>query len=290
MDAKPPIRFVTGSEATGGRGVSADTGASQALDDVLIGLLPVGAAAPIDDVPVDLTAFMPLVRSIAYRIHASIPLYAAVELSDLLQSGHLGLVHAGKAYQKSRRVPFPVYARFRIRGEILDALRRLDFASRGMRRADKLLRAIQDASNAESEQPPVLAAGSDTLHGTPIEHRGHLNPARFIRLPAVAITSLDEQRTEAANWRTSSPGPDKIHSASEARTHLDEAVRTLPPRSQELIRFYYQGGLTMREIGEHFHIKESRVSQLHRRALNSMARHLRAAGIGSAAEVCELEG
>jgi RNA polymerase sigma factor for flagellar operon FliA len=242
-----------------------------------------------DDDPVDLTAFMPLVRSIAYRIYASIPPYAAVELSDLLQSGHLGLVHAGKAYQKSRRVPFPVYARFRIRGEILDALRRLDFASRGMRRTDKLLRSIHDASQAESERSP-LTAEKETRPLTPSEQRGHLNPARFIRLPPVAITSLDDQRPEAANWRTSLPGPDKIHSACEARTHLDEAVRTLPPRSQELIRFYYQGGLTMREIGERFHIKESRVSQLHRRALNSMARHLRAAGIGSAGAVWELEG
>jgi RNA polymerase sigma factor for flagellar operon FliA len=274
MDATPQIRFSALSKPTGGCCVSTDEQTSHDLDDV----------------PIDLTAFMPLVRSIAYRIYASIPPYAAVELSDLLQSGHLGLVHAGRAYQKSRRVPFPVYARFRIRGEILDALRRLDFASRGMRRTDKLLRIIHDASTAESEQSPLHASAEVPPPVALGDHRGHLNPARFIRLPPVAITSLDEQRPEAANWRTSSPGPDKIHSATEARTHLDEAVRTLPPRSQELIRFYYQGGLTMREIGEHFHIKESRVSQLHRRALNSMARHLRAAGIASAGEVWELEG
>jgi RNA polymerase sigma factor for flagellar operon FliA len=274
MDATPLNRSGADSEPNEGCGASADEQNSQALDDA----------------PIDLTAFMPLVRSIAYRIYASIPPYAAVELSDLLQSGHLGLVHAGKAYQKSRRVPFPVYARFRIRGEILDALRRLDFASRGMRRTDKLLRNLHDASRAELEQAPLHAAEDESPAAAPVEHRGHLNPTSFIRLPPVAITSLDEQRPEAANWRTTLPGPDKIHSATEARSHLDEAVRTLPPRSQELIRFYYQGGLTMREIGEHFHIKESRVSQLHRCALNSMARHLRAAGIGSAGEVWELEG
>jgi RNA polymerase sigma factor for flagellar operon FliA len=274
MEAKPSIRLTDGS----GPNVVCCLSVGEQTQEVL------------DDAPIDLTAFMPLVRSIAYRIFASIPPYAAVELSDLLQSGHLGLVHAGKAYQKSRRVPFAVYARFRIRGEILDALRRLDFASRGMRRTDKLLRTIHDASKAESEQAPLHSTEEESSQINPVENRGHLNPARFIRLPPVAITSLDEQRPEAANWRTTSPGPDKIHSATEARTHLDEAVRTLPPRSQELIRFYYQGGLTMREIGEHFHIKESRVSQLHRRALNSMARHLRAAGIGSAGEVWELEG
>ena len=282
MDATTPIRFPTGPESTAVRVAAGRHNAPVAALQ--------GTEQMMEDTPIDLTAFMPLVRSIAYRIFTSIPPYAAVELSDLMQSGLLGLVHAGKAYQKSRRVPFPVYARFRIRGEILDALRRLDFASRGMRRTEKLLRSLHEASTAESEQSPLHSTGEARLEPAPVNQRGHLSPARFIRLPPVAITSLDEQRPEAANWRTSSPGPDKIHSAIEARIHLDEAVRSLPPRSQQLIRFYYQGGLTMREIGEHFHIKESRVSQLHRRALNSMARHLRAAVIGSAGEVWELEG
>jgi len=245
----------------------------------------------VDDDPIDLMAFMPLVKSIAYRIFTSIPPYAAVELNDLLQSGHLGLVHAGRAYQKSRRVPFPVYARFRIRGEILDALRRLDFASRGMRRTEKLLRSLQEASATESELSPLHCTAEEPAQ-QPIQSggKGHLNPARFIRLPPIAITSLDEQRPETANWRTTSPGPDKIHSAVETRSHLDEAIRCLPQRSQQLIRLYYQGGLTMREIGERFGIKESRVSQLHRRALNCMARQLRGAGIMSAGEVWEMEG
>ena len=240
--------------------------------------------------PIDLMAFMPLVRSIAYRIYSSIPPYASVELNDLIQSGHLGLVHAEKTYQKGRRVPFAVYARFRIRGEILDALRRLDFASRGMRRTEKLLRSLQEASTTAAEQAPLHSVPEEPAPAPPGEQRGHLKPGRFIRLPPVAITSLDEQGSETANWRTTDPGPDKLHSAVETRSHLDEAVSLLPPRSQELIRFYYQGGLTMREIGEHFNIKESRVSQLHRRALNTMGHYLRAAGIGSAGEVCEMEG
>jgi len=145
-----------------------------------------------------------------------------------------------------------------------------------VRRTEKLLRSLSDAPS------PILTSATD--------RRGHLHPDRFIRLPFIAITSLDEQRPENANWRTTLPGPARLQSALEARGLLDEAVRTLPPRSQELIRSYYQGGLTMREIGEHFHIKESRVSQLHKRALGCMARYLRAAGIGSVNAVWELEG
>jgi RNA polymerase sigma factor for flagellar operon FliA len=288
MDVTSPVRTTAVSLATGPNLVSVEgleREAPQTKSQPETDPFALPNPNPSDDEPIDLMAFMPLVRSIAYRIYASIPPYASVELNDLMQSGHLGLVHAGKAYQKSRRVPFPVYARFRIRGEILDALRRLDFASRGMRRTEKMLRSLQDAAPTEAERLLV-----DAVPDSPKTHRGHLNPGRFIRLPPVAITSLDQQRPEAANWRTTAPGPDKIHSATEARSHLEEALLALPPRSQELIRFYYQGGLTMRQIGEHFHINESRVSQLHRRALNTMARHLRAAGIASAREVSELEG
>jgi RNA polymerase sigma factor for flagellar operon FliA len=242
-----------------------------------------------EDEPIDLTAFMPLVRSIAFRIYSSIPPYASVELNDLMQSGHLGLVHAGKSYQKNRGVPFPVYARFRIRGEILDALRRLDYASRGMRRLEKRLRALQDATPTQDAAPAEEVAPGAQRNFKANDPSTDPGRVRFLRLPPIAILSLDDQRPDTMDWRAPSPGPDAIHSALETRNVLDRALRGLPPRSQELIRLYYQGGLTMREIGDRFSIKESRVSQIHRQALNSMARHLRAAGIASAAEVWEVE-
>src|SRR5450432_1631918 len=104
--------------------------------------------------PLDLTAYMPLVRSIARRVYANIPSYAAIELNDLMQAGHLGLVHASRTYRAGKQVPFAVYARFRIRGEILDSLRQIDMASRSLRRWEKRIHsAKQELAGVLNREP-----------------------------------------------------------------------------------------------------------------------------------------
>src|SRR4026208_941656 len=80
---------------------------------------------------------MPLVESIARRIHGALPPHALVELHDLAQSGLLGLVNASRCYDPATDVPFSSYARYRIQGEILDSLRRHDHAPRKLRRWQK---------------------------------------------------------------------------------------------------------------------------------------------------------
>lgn len=227
---------------------------------------------------VDLLAFLPLVKSIAVRIHARIPSYAAVDLNDLMQAGLLGLVHAGKGYCKSRRVPFPVYARFRIRGEMIDFLRQSDFASRGLRRLDKRVKAIRAELTASMLREPSEAEVAASLAADPAARE---KSTQYLRLPPITMTSLEQDEADAAFCQTREPSPDSCHSTEEARHILEQAIERLPPRCRELIRLYYQCELTMREIGEQFQVNESRVSQLHRRALDRLARSLRAVGIQS---------
>jgi RNA polymerase sigma factor for flagellar operon FliA len=242
-------------------------------------------AASCPEIPIDLLEFLPLVRSIASRIYASLPPYAAVELNDLMQSGHLGLVNAGRAYQSGRQVPFAVYARFRIRGEILDSLRHLDTATRRMRRLDKRIKSAKSDLRGALNRDPTDLEVTEKLHAQSDQPEIRNLDITLLRLPAIQITSLDDRDAGSDSWKAADPGPDSLRSESEARQLLGSAIQRLPYRSRELIRLYYQGGLTMREIGVKFNVNESRISQIHRRALERMALYLRNAGVQSAREI-----
>lgn len=237
------------------------------------------------DVPgLNLLDYIPLVRSIASKIYATLPPYAGLELNDLVQAGHLGLVNAGRTYQSSRRVPFAVYARFRIRGEILDSLRHFDTASRRMRRLDKRVKAARTKLTATLQRDPT-----DTELTEMMRLAGHPELAttdmQFLRFLSVTISSLDERDASTEDWRSASPGPETLRAEHEAQQLLYEAIDSLPARSRELIYLYYQNELSMREIGERFHVNESRVSQIHRRALEHLARYLRGIGVASSSQI-----
>jgi RNA polymerase sigma factor for flagellar operon FliA len=246
---------------------------------------PSSAGAEVACEEIDILEFVPLVRSIALRIHSTIPPYAAVELNDLVQSGHLGLINAARTYQSSRRVPFAVYARFRIRGEILDSLRQVDTASRRMRKLDKRVKAAKIELCANLNREPTDLELRDKLKAEPGGFEATKLDLTLLQLPAIAITSLDDREAGSDSWRTSDPGPESLRSDTEARQLLNSAIERLPARSRELIHLYYRAGLTMREIGTRLKVNESRVSQIHRRSLERMARYLGAVGISSGREI-----
>src|SRR5438270_6810217 len=98
--------------------------------------LPASQLLPCDDGSDTLELIhgnIPLVKSIAKRVYGSLPGQAGVELNDLIQAGYVGLVNASRSYRSATQVPFSTYARYRIRGEIIDSLRKLDGASRNLR-------------------------------------------------------------------------------------------------------------------------------------------------------------
>jgi RNA polymerase sigma factor for flagellar operon FliA len=228
----------------------------------------------------NLLEFLPLVRSIASRIYATIPPYASVDLSDLVQSGHLGLLNAARAYRSGTQVPFGVYARFRIRGEILDSLRQIDVASRSLRRFERRIRNARHELVAQMNREPTEAELSTLLKIDSETLAGKRKTLKAICMP-VNLVEIENQEDQIANWRAPEPSPETLRAENEARDLLDEAMRTLPERSREIIHLYYRGGWTMREIGERFQVNESRVSQIHRSALERIARHLKSQGVDS---------
>lgn len=223
---------------------------------------------------------LPLVRLIAWQIYGSLPLHAAVEMGDVVQAGHVGLVDASRTYHAGLDVPFASYARHRIRGEILDSLRRLDSASRGMRRWQRRLDTeTRSLTHALSREPSEEEVSSKL--GVDIEQfrkrRLSLWYTTSCSVPAARPGEPEEGgRTMPA---AAEGGPDLLHQKQQLRQFLSRAVAVLPPRSRKVVLLYYLRSLTMKQIGAVLKVNESRVSQIHKHALQTMARGLKAAGV-----------
>ncbi|HYO83006.1 MAG TPA: FliA/WhiG family RNA polymerase sigma factor [Bryobacteraceae bacterium] len=223
-----------------------------------------------------------LVRSIALRVRETLPVH--VELDDLIHSGILGLMDAAARFDADKQVSFAGYAKFRIRGAVLDSLRELDWASRDLRRRSRELDTAVHELVGELGRNPTEDELSARL-GLPVTATRNL----LHELHSAATVSADSRTSGSADLPmpdyASSPElmPDRIFRHQESRGALQWAMQALPPRYREVLVQYYENDLTMKEIGAQLGINESRVSQIHKAALEKMSSALSAAGIRSSA-------
>jgi RNA polymerase sigma factor for flagellar operon FliA len=223
---------------------------------------------------------LPLVKAIAVRVHENLPVH--VDLDDLIHAGILGLFDAVDKFRPEKQVAFSSYAKHRIKGAILDSLRQLDWASRDLRRRHKQ---VEEAARE-------LAS---TLHRNPTESemagRMGVDVERWRQMMAemqcVGLISISSRRPEQdglpAPDYPAKPDthPDSICAHGQLHDLLWQAMKTLPERYRKVVVLYYTKDMTMREIGGILGINESRVSQIHKSALEKMANALQAAGIES---------
>jgi RNA polymerase sigma factor for flagellar operon FliA len=223
---------------------------------------------------------LPLVRSIAVRVYENLPVH--VDLDDLVHAGIMGLIDAASKYNAEKQVSFQGYAKHRIKGAILDSLRDMDWASRDLRKRHKQLEAITRELAAVMERNPTEAEIAEKM-GMDIDRWRQV----AIELRMVGLMSASSRAPESENQTvpefpaTDDLNPDVLTGQRELRAILSTAMKPLPERYQTVIGLYYLGGKTMREIGERLGINESRVSQIHRAALDRMQVSLQTAGISS---------
>jgi RNA polymerase sigma factor for flagellar operon FliA len=245
---------------------------------------------PQSDVPTDensgtqgmVLKYLPLVRMIAWQIYGSLPLHAAVEMGDVVQAGHVGLVDASRSYHPGADVPFASYARHRIRGEILDSLRKLDAASRGLRRWQRKLDSeTRNLTLALSREPSEEEVS--TQLGMNVEHLRKRRLSLWYTSSCIQHSSRPGEPGDGALIPIAAleGNPDRLHQRSQMRMFLSRAVSVLPPRSRKVVILYYLRNLTMKQIGTQLNVNESRISQIHKHALETMARGLAAAGVKS---------
>jgi RNA polymerase sigma factor for flagellar operon FliA len=223
---------------------------------------------------------LPLVKAIALRVHDNLPVH--VDVDDLIHAGILGLFDAARKFNPKQAVPFSSYAKHRIKGAILDSLRQLDWASRDMRRRLKQVEAATRDLSAELQRTPYDAEVAQRMGMDVDRWRTLMVDLRNVGLISASTRGNEGDDLPAPDFPSKpETQPDFICIREELRSALGEAVKTLSERYQKVVLLYYTKELTMKEIGGMLGINESRVSQIHKVALEKMAVVLHDNGIDS---------
>jgi RNA polymerase sigma factor for flagellar operon FliA len=203
-----------------------------------------------------------LVKRIAYHLAARLP--ASVEVNDLIQAGIIGLIEAARHYTEDRGASFETYASIRIRGAMVDELRRSDWAPRSVHRrareaADAIHKLEQTSGHAAKDADIASAMGVSL----PEYHQISADAARCQVMSMSARTDDDE----AMDAPDESAGPLDRLQRDEFQKLLAQSIDGLPEREKMVLSLYYNDEMNLREIGATLGISESRVCQIHGQAL-----------------------
>lgn len=184
----------------------------------------------------------------------------AVDLDDLLSVGVMGLIEAHQLYDPSGGRPFRVYAEFRVRGSILDELRRLDPMSQSMRRKVKAYsRAKAELTTRLQRDPTEEELGAHLeVDGDEVQRLQRGADHRYVPIdktsPAEILAGMSGGRVED----------------TQLRVILGTAIEELPERDQKILALYYFQDMTMKDIGRVLSLTEARISQLHKEAVKKL--------------------
>lgn len=236
------------------------------------------AASPSEQREQKILEHLPLVKAIARRVRDTLPVQ--VELDDLVHAGILGLFDAVDKFRSDKNVVFHLYAKHRIRGAILDSLRQLDWASRDQR---KRYKSIEGASYEQAQQLGRAPNEEEVASAMGLTQQALQKQKRDLQ--QAGLTSGQPHKVEKVEYKMtleSAEAPDESPDTTVARVQLRAALNiaaeTLPPRYRRVIRLYYAEERTMKQIGAELGVNESRVSQIHKAALQKLAVALRGNG------------
>ncbi len=214
-------------------------------------------------------ASIPFVEQLARRVAATMP--HSIDIGDLVQDGVIGLIDAAHRFDEARGIKFETFAERRIRGAMIDALRK-DAWPRGVRRQRRELEAAREELRRELGHEPSLADLAAKV-GSDEKRLGRT----IVRINAIESTSplanndhVDESTLPTALIPSEPEQPDAAYERQETRDRVCAAIASLPPREQKVIGLYYYGEATMKQIGAEIGVNESRVSQLHARAIRRL--------------------
>jgi RNA polymerase sigma factor FliA len=215
--------------------------------------------------------YAPLVKYVAGRLGSGLPSH--VEEEDLVSYGLLGLIGAIERYDPERDVKFETYAIARIKGAIIDELRAMDWVPRSIRaRARDIERAIAELEKKHMRAPSdeeiaeKLGISQEELE-TSLTDIGRTSIAALDELWTISSSGGDQVALIDTIEDTTGPEPQTALAQTELKEALGEAIARLPEREKLVVTLYYYEELTLREIGEVLGVTESRVSQLHTKAI-----------------------
>jgi len=205
------------------------------------------------------TQYAPLVKRIAYHLKARLP--ASVVIDDLLQAGMIGLLEASRKYDSAQGASFETYAGIRIRGAMLDELRRNDWAPKSVHRKvrdiTEAIRAIENQKGRDARDEEVI----ELLSITKDEYYKTLQTISSHKVISWDELGVDEEAIRHS-LTENRPGIQEELEKQDFNEKLAEAIASLPDREKMIIALYYDSELNLREIGKVLSVSESRISQL----------------------------
>ena len=214
--------------------------------------------------------YSPMIKYVANRIALRLPPH--IEVDDLISVGAIGLMDAIEKYDPTRGAKFKTYAEFRVRGSILDELRSLDWVPRSVRQKASNLDAVSSKLQSKLGRPPEDEEIAKEMGVTLEEFFNTLNETRnmpLLSLEDLGITrdSGDKQSLLDTLEGKGDHDPQTQMRLTELKTLIAEAIDSLPEKERLMVSLYYYEELTMKEIGEVLGITESRISQIHSKAV-----------------------
>lgn len=201
-----------------------------------------------------------LVKRLAFHLAGRLP--RSIQLDDLMQAGMIGLLEAARNYDDSKGASFETYATIRIRGHILDEVRRNDWIPRSVyknsRMISKAVREIENRLGREAFDKEVAAELGLDMH----EYQNMLKDANGAHLYGFEDIGVTDDIL-ADNINSISAEPHTHALRSDMKVHLAGLIDGLPKNEQMVLSLYYEHDLNLKEIGEVLGVSESRVSQIH---------------------------
>ena len=229
-------------------------------------------------------AYSPLVKYVAGRMSSGLPSH--VEEADLISYGLLGLISAIERFEPAREIRFETFAITRIKGSIIDELRSLDWVPRSVRAKAREIERANAKLEHQLRRAPTDAEMAEALETTVDEFQESL-----VKISNSSVVALDELWTvsDSSGDQVSlldtiqDPGavdPAQEMDLTDMKDRLADAIARLPEREKLVVALYYYENLTLREIGEVLGVTESRVSQLHTKAVLRLKSRLQGDPLG----------
>ena len=230
---------------------------------------------------------LPQVRYIARRIHDRLPRHVAFE--DLVHAGVVGLIDALNKFDLTKHVQFSSYAKFRIRGAILDNLRELDWSPRELRRKGRLVESTYAHLSGKLGRAPDENEIAQEMGIQLKELQSLLAELDGLELGSLRVESpRDGKEEDLTDYIPSKPEETPFFQClrSETKHLLEKAISELPDKEQRVLALYYYDELTMKEVGVALGIGESRVSQIHSLAMVRLRARLNFLNLTTAPGAC----
>ena len=215
--------------------------------------------------------YAPLVKLVAGRL--SMYLGYNVEYEDLVSYGIFGLIDAIDKFDSMKEVKFETYASLRIRGAILDQIRKMDWIPRTIRQRQKKIDAVMkeiELTTGRAASDEEIAIRLGITEDEYLDWQSQMKITNVVSLNEYMEQGSDVTAAQGANLTAQFESPEENIEKTELKQMLAEALKMLTEKEQKVVLLYYYEELTLKEISHVLEVSESRVSQLHTRALQKM--------------------